>query len=288
MTLRRYFRKTIDSAAITYATVESVAGNKVTVRLVGTDGRMTNLTAVGDIPINEGDRVIVDYSAGITPVVRGIETHLEPGESAGYSGELPGGIGVESTDLDQEQTEEEVPFVEAEDVGVKAVVEDQSYEGDPYDPILHTYDPRTVNFGYNRSDWKSCEWDTHNMYGPLTTFGPTEITIPKDGKYIVDARWDKSIHDDTQYHYPGFSRLTVYLNGTTEIAAGYGVRSGFQWTEGCRAFRIVELQKGDKLSMTIWHTYPQDEYQLEKWDTGLNSETPEVSLTIQLVPGSNL
>lgn len=69
MTFRRTVRKAIQSGSTVHATVESYALGYATVRLATNGARLTNLSTQGAI-VTAGDKVIVDYSAGVKPVVR--------------------------------------------------------------------------------------------------------------------------------------------------------------------------------------------------------------------------
>ena len=69
MSLRREFRQQLTKGAWTWATVESTALGKATVRLAKNGARLTNLPILGE-GVSVGQRVVVDYSAEGTPIVR--------------------------------------------------------------------------------------------------------------------------------------------------------------------------------------------------------------------------
>jgi hypothetical protein len=67
--MREQFRRTIQRGTVVYATVEEYHGGLATVRLTGGGNRLTNLSTLG-ATVTVGERVTVDYSQGITPIVR--------------------------------------------------------------------------------------------------------------------------------------------------------------------------------------------------------------------------
>lgn len=79
--LRRPVRQAQTSGAYVYGLVEDIPFGYATVRLGSPDGaRLTNLQVVGG-GVAVGDTVIVDYSAGVPPIVRSVTLEGEVSES---------------------------------------------------------------------------------------------------------------------------------------------------------------------------------------------------------------
>ena len=84
MSIRRSVRKAMQTGTTMYARVEESNLGLATVRLGGLGARMTNLSTVGG-QVQAGDTVIVDWSAGVDPIVRPLFVEAEAEVELGLS-----------------------------------------------------------------------------------------------------------------------------------------------------------------------------------------------------------
>jgi hypothetical protein len=193
MTLRRDVRKAIQRGSSVYATVEEYKLGWATVRLATNGARLTNLSTQGAI-VDSGDQVIVDYSAGVRPVVRPLF--------------IPE---YEEDELEPDEGKEVVPV--NDDWACMVTVEyDNGYGLDPdgndprpYD-CWHQFVPMAtwtkVRFADNwwYAAWgpggiygDTVElWDTGEgaagMYNETNNFGQDHIVITRTGRYWIHSR----------------------------------------------------------------------------------------------------
>jgi len=195
MSLRRTIRNTIKRGNTVHGIVESYANGLATVKLSEGGSRLSNLSTIGGT-INVGDEVIVDYSAGITPICRPIfiyeEDPVDLGLSIAELVEHPDGPTIIDEELD--------PIVPNPtqwiDVGFALTGWDIAYNyPDAYDYVQHmpykTWQP--LVFAENVPEYLliSPIYDTEdafNMFWP----GPDYMDIKRAGKYLIKAQyiWD--------------------------------------------------------------------------------------------------
>lgn len=265
--VRRPVRRTLTRGSIIHATVEQFQFGLATVRLAGNGARLTNLSTIGG-EVAVGDSVLVDYSAGIKPIVRPLFL------------------------------EEELEDVIVADSPVEKVEAVDNYGGcfgwhlnwiEPEIWIQHgetyTYHigPKTnLDFSYSNTWWEDGDFGVTDQGG---WWGRTYVTIPVSGKYLIQCG-DENNH---WYHMPpfgGWHRLRVLKNGTV-IGEDYMPDAKdfvFDYA-GLNVTMIQEFEAGDKISFDYMFTIPEESYWLGNYYTnpGEGSE-----LIIKLIPGTGV
>jgi hypothetical protein len=245
MSIRRTIRKALQTGTTMYAKVEETNLGLATVLLGGTGARMTNLSTVGG-PVVIGDTVIVDWSAGINPIVRPLFIEEDPEE-------LPPGVSAPENVLEEEDI---------------STFQD-SLAGGWFNP---PYWSLTVGVPYiwfgGRYDWWDSQFyqeyfDSANICKNVAIFEDGVMTIPRDGKYLVGMACNEvTIHNnqdadgsidpvEQQCHY----RIRIIKNNSTPIAVGTG-----QWSvdwygaPGINLTAFEPLLAGDRLTFEIYFT----------------------------------
>jgi len=156
MSIKRTVRKTHQSGAWVYATLEALAGGYATVRLARNGARVSNLP-VATPGLRIGDQVILDYSAGIPPAVIPAVAYEQIVARK-----------LEVTKVQKEEAETILPALTS-DIGVKL--------------------KRCSNVGagtiWETINWLDVVWDTAVFFDPLI---PTQITFLVAGLYLLIAR----------------------------------------------------------------------------------------------------
>jgi len=242
MSIRRTVRKALESGTTMYAKVEEVNLGLATVRLGGTGRRMTNLSTVGG-QVQKDDTVIVDWSAGINPIVRPLfladeEEPLPLADSAGES------------------------FVDYEDYGC-AVGSHMYYEWGIgiYEGIGNKM--RNAMFDWSLFyEWNEL-WDSANMCATPYPYGDEFITIPRDGKYYFVYNgcmhmgsnyygWQQYVDIDMQ-NEETYYRMRI-LNGTTPIGECTGQLAVGYWGEtNMRATAFEWCEAGDQIYFEFYY-----------------------------------
>lgn len=164
--LRRQSRNIHQKGAYVYATVEDVILGLATVRLTGGGARLTNLPVVGGAVYN-GQRVAIDYSAGVPPVVRPISEEQQPTVGLG----LPEGP--------------EVNVYKRRDHSCRLILTEEE----------------TVT----KDQWLTVPWDEAEYQTDTFWTSGANITLPLDGVYIflADVAWSESHDHWAQIHEYG-------------------------------------------------------------------------------------
>jgi len=147
--LRRPIRQTHKSGAYIKAVVEDVTLGYATVRLANNGARLTRLPILGGA-VSVGENVIVDYSAGIPPLVRPITTP--------WVDELELETGGHGEALNEIQS----------DVSFK----------------VYGTSTQLVGKSYSEVEWSTAEWQTESFF---SSGNPTKIVLPYDGFYFIYA-----------------------------------------------------------------------------------------------------
>lgn len=174
MSLKRGIRKAIERGSATYGIVEAVNADLVTVVVVGTGSKVTNLNYLGSIAPEPGDLVILDYSAGPKPLVRLVDNQEEFPEDPSMfvpQVEAPGPLGDSS-------------YFAGIDVGMGCTTRAFSnrFPNEPHD----VYEPWLQYWGFNLSGtWINAIYDTDNIYGDAVYTGPQYFNINRNGKYLI-------------------------------------------------------------------------------------------------------
>lgn len=239
--LRESVRKTIDTGAATWAVVESFQLGLATVRLTNNGARLTNLNVMGG-NVNIGDLVIVDYSAGVKPIVR---PPLYAKEE--YLTEIPLEIAEPITaDAAGES------FTPANGIGFRLIsydTDDMWFDsGTPYRPLP-------------RGQWVTLFWD-YSQWG--ATIKGTSVRIPASGFYLVSAFWDEAINcreiigiknnQPVQYiawDFSGYYHLQVKCNGDVILQS---TSRDFETILGhftCHGTMFGHFDGGDVLEMQL-------------------------------------
>ena len=161
---RSIFRRTHRAGAKRKAVVEKLKIGKATVRLVGTNVRMTNLNVVG-YGIEEGDLVYVEYG-GIKPVVKPA-SRAEQEELI-----LLGSGGKRAGDVTDEPNS---------DVGARVYrLTDLVVPWNTWTPV----------------EYDTVDWDSSNFWTPVL---PERFTAPQTGNYLVLFHWAWQKTDRVEY-----------------------------------------------------------------------------------------
>lgn len=161
---RNIFRQTHRAGAKRRAIVEKLKIGKATVRLVGTNVRMTNLNVVG-YGIEEGDLVYVEYG-GIKPVVK------PAGKAEQERLKILGSGGKRRGDVEAEPSS---------DVGARV------YRSTNLTIPYNTWTPIPFN---------TVDWDSSNIWTPVL---PERMTAPQTGNYLVLFHWAWQKTDRIEY-----------------------------------------------------------------------------------------
>jgi hypothetical protein len=261
MSIRRTVRQAIKSGSSMYATVEAYRLGRATVRLQDSGARLTNLSTIGG-EVEPGQRVIVDYSAGITPIVRPEFLDAPTPELEPIAPDLP---------------EEK----EYEDIGC-CVWHQGSYTEELH---IHQDEEFIVPIGWNKPDYD--EWGSPWFSGFEINLqgnpGDPYVLIPQAGKYLISISWNEWwANYFIGMFIKGHARARVLKNGGP-IGEFY-VRNGegFAFHGGLAMAMIDQFNVGDKvsleLSQDITDDYPIDEYAYYWYDTR--------SMVLQYIPGS--
>lgn len=244
MSVRRPIRKAMQTGTTMYALVEESNLGLATVRLGGLGARMTNLSTVGG-QVQAGDTVIVDWSAGVDPIVRPLFVEEEP--------EVELGISVPETLIDDED------FSTFQD----------TYHGiqEGHDAYISTGVPylwRNGRFDHWKSIYYQEYWDSANIVANTSTMGGEYMIVPRDGKYLIGfvclevflhnlpgPNGDYVDNVESQCHY----RIRIIKNNSTPIAVGTGLWSvDYYGAPGINITAFEPLEAGDQISFEIYFT----------------------------------
>lgn len=202
--LSPYVRAAIDSGTALAAIVEEINLGQATVRIgSGKGARLTNLSVMGE-DIEPGDEVIVDYAAGIEPIVRPITTISEDVEAL-----IAWALAIAPEDA--WGGEELAPAI---DIGCSVNFQcfDRSWEsGVPKMPLF-------ANIPY-KLPFNVIMWDPGQMSYPWST----QVTIKDTGYYLVHFSWIEPVNATVIPVYPvwqlpvkeqyGVFRVRILHNG---------------------------------------------------------------------------
>jgi len=264
MSLRRTVRQAIKAGTTMYATVESYHLGLATVRLHENGARLTNLSTIGG-EVEIGQTVIVDYSAGVNPIVR------------------PEFVTEETDTLEpvlQEVFEpREIP-VEDEDYGCCAWQEGAGIA----DFWLYDAQPFIVPFGYNMDyeGYHAGSWDTGGWIDWTANPGRDYLLVPRDGKYIINISWSDFWTNVDPGNISGYCKVRVLVNGSP-ILEFYGRDGeGLWYQQGLSALMIDELSQGDHVQLE-WTIFFGGNYHLDYWAA---YEYDSRSIKLQYIPGT--
>lgn len=147
--LRRPIRQSQKSGVYVYADVEDINLGYATVRLANNGTRMTNLPVLGGA-VTIGERVIIDYSSGVPPLVRPITTPWE--DDAGLLGSSFG-------------------------ESMNEVQSDVSFK-------VYGDTPQLIGTSYGQVEFATAEWQTESFFA---SGNPGVVTLPHDGFYFINA-----------------------------------------------------------------------------------------------------
>jgi len=152
--LRRTIRKTHQSGAWVYATLEAIANGYAAARLATNGARVSNIPVTSP-ELQVGDLVILDYSSGIPPVIipaAGRETI----------------IATALQTVKASASEPTIPLITSTDIGVKLKGCSNVGAGESWETIRFT----------------DVVWDTAMFFDPLY---PSRITFKVAGIYLMNA-----------------------------------------------------------------------------------------------------
>ena len=148
--LIRPIRQTQKSGAYANAVVEEISLGYATVRLAKNGARLTRLPVLGGA-VSEGENVIVDWSAGVPPLVRPITTPYP---------------------------EDEIDLSEGRGEAMNEIQSDVSFK-------VSANTPQLIGTSFSKVDWGAAEWQTEAFF---STGDPSVITLPADGFYYITAQ----------------------------------------------------------------------------------------------------
>lgn len=253
MKLRRPVRQAIEQASAVYATVEDYQLGLATVRLGVAGARLTNLSTIGGI-VEPGQRVVVDYTAGLRPTVR------------------PEYFTVEE---EPELTEIETPSEKGQGIpDIGGYYCRTAYYDDPQAIVMVRGIPVVIPFGpENYDDWMfGCYWRSGGMWVPSGGFSE-RLQATVSGKYIIYAQVNDWIYEHWGI-YTGFERMRILkqvaFTGEEEVVAEMNVRdveSPYNGNNpGLSLCAITQMDEGDYVCMELMYTYPQDFYEMDFYD----------------------
>jgi hypothetical protein len=239
--LRRPIRQTQKSGVYIYAVVEGISLGYATVRFANGGARMTNLPVLGGA-VMVGEKVVVDYSGGVPPLVRPITTPWE--DEAGQLGE---GFGESMNEIQS-------------DVSFKVY-------GDT---------PQLIGTSYGQVEFATVEWQTEPFF---TTGNPKVITLPYDGYYFIYAQlavrgfedwrsmlpslWNDDLAGDKIMAFKqktGRQRVEAELRGSEVGTFGYQIGESMDMEP--TMFTTIDLHgmlpgtEGEEISVWLKHTEP--------------------------------
>lgn len=268
MSIRRTVRRTIQTGSSIYATVEEYNLGKATVRLIDNGARLTNLSTIGKA-VSPGDMVIIDYSAGVNPIVR-------PSFEQQSSTTPPEAIDATSYTEDEEQDP-----IFLEDVGAAGLLNDQSYPiyKNTYAYLPFKYNNSTPTHDYDMAGY----WETGGGWIDWDTYGGRDyIEVQKTGKYIIQTEWlCWHSHVTDWIEFSGHTKFRIYKNETiiSEWIGRWGERSIYSST---RHSFIYDLEEGDK----IYREYYQNLHrQTTTWSVTYDHRD-WINLSLQYIPGT--
>jgi hypothetical protein len=241
MSIRRHIRKALQTGTTIYARVEDVSLGLATVRLGGIGVRLTNLSTVGG-EVAVGDTVIVDYSAGVNPIVRPLFVQDEPEE-------LPLGISVPETPIDDED------ISTFQDTWYSWETETYLAQGVP-----HQF--KGGSFNYFDDPYYTEYWDSANICPNSSRFEDGAMTVPRDGKYLIGFQWLEPLQKSTEEPGPDpttvesscFYRIQILKNNAA-IAEGTGQWFLGFWGETSINISTFEpLLSGDRITFEVMFT----------------------------------
>ena len=245
MSLSRDIRKAIESGSAAYAVVEANYNGYITVKLIGSDQRITNLEFIGAYSPEEGSKVIVDYSAGDKPVIRPIEQEylgtereytMQPRD---FIAEIDPGIMVASVD-----------------VGMGCTVNAQgfTFPNEPHDP----HDTWIQHWGYNTAAWTSSIYDTMLIYGEPLLVGQQYFNISLNGKYMIT--FHSSLHlAGGSYSGDPYGTLTAFIYrlgayGPFPFMVGRATAAGYNSYYNIDISKMIYLPAGDQVYVELVYT----------------------------------
>jgi hypothetical protein len=266
MKLRRAVRTSIQRGTQIYATVEEYALGRATVRLAPNGARLTNLSTLGK-EVEPGDRVIVDYSAGVEPIIR------------------PEFITIEERELEptSEDTMEEIP--EAGEQGDHGcyVVREGSYEDN-----VKAYNgtPLKIPFSTNYPEWPQWPvfWDTDDHHDYVDSFGRDYIVIKHPGKYHLFACWCDYMQQTMGIEpWSGWMRVRILVNDQPVAVRYMYVEVGDYTNPGPQVSCFWPLEEGDHVSLELTQTCENGEYWFDQYGGAMVDKR---ALCVQFLPGT--
>lgn len=281
MNLRRTFRKAIKSATYGLATVETYRNGFCTVRMAVSGQRLVNLSvAGGDVQV--GQKVIVDWSAGVPPYVHPI-TFTPDQLAAAYS---------EKKEVSTYIPKDSPPTPEILDVGVAVYRTDPGFGYTYVDNAVES----VISWKYNMIPWPEFAelWDSYGLYDHMVQGGQDSISITVPGVWLIWAthNWILGFgYYDTDVALNDHIRVTIKKNG---VPIAWNNFNPSIYHAG-NVTTLAKLNSGDSISLHIYQDmmymrYPSEwpPEALNKWmiqSDGLDQYC-DLDLRLQLVPGT--
>jgi hypothetical protein len=280
MSLQRNVRKSIEGGSTSYATVEEINNGLVTVKLLGSNSRITNLEYIGSTVPIVGSKVVIDYSAGDKPIVRISEDQLYSGER--YMNEAFTQIEMQSR---LEDPNDEGGVVQGGvDVGLAVTTKPGSIEF-PNEP--HAKNVSWIQYwGKNTGNWESVIYDSGD-FDDSPTMGTQFFDIPVSGIYLI------SLITNADIPTLGVLKAEVMRGYGTDpdvcFLKGIAANSGYGNYFNMDVSKIVYLPADDQISVQLTYTGSGSAYSLKntsnplKWVTAQNEFIFKIQLLSETI-----
>lgn len=255
MSFQRDIRKAIESGSISFAVVEANNNGFITVQLIGSTSRITNLEFIGSTAPQAGDKVILDYSAGNRPVVRPVEGQTLIGLlNYNYMGEDANYYQMENPDDYPDPTS--ILEMGGIDVGMGCTVNANGYQfpNEPQDP----FDNWVQYWGYNvPGGYQSIVYDTMSIYGIPVVVGTQQFNIQISGKYLLT--FHSSLHIAGLSGSDPHGTFSVFCNrtlgyGPFPIMTGTATAAGYNQYYNIDISKLIYLPEGEILEFEMMYT----------------------------------
>lgn len=322
MNLRRDVRKAIQRGSSVYATVEEYKLGYATVRLAKNGARLTNLSTQGAI-VTRGDQVIVDYSAGVKPVVRPLFIPAYEPETL----EIDSGKEVTPPD-DDFSCAVNVTYAYGHGLGPEG---EDPFPYESWEQFIPISTWTKIQFADNQWKWGSETWGfsveyydsapgAAGMYDETKDFGQNYIEIKRTGRYIITAKMEfdenggnrttgipyydlpyvyvgDTLYNPitgekrTAYNNDGHFEMRIVKNDIPVAWGTYRTTENGDWTQGGLdgpypiLNAIVWCAYGDRIAIEVWENN-NGPYYWPGWGYPASGNTDGNGISVVYIPGS--
>lgn len=251
MSIIRKTRRAIEGGSTVYGLVEANNGGFITVRLLGSGSRLTNLSYIGSRSPQENDQVIVDYSTGNRPTVYLAESQIYSGEA--YM--LESQKALEMLPAETDSIDGGGAFFGGLDIGfgITTKVGSSLLGNEP-----HNSDTSWIqHWGINRTNWQSAIYDSAD-WDDNPIGGKQYFTVGISGIYMLSFTSLLNITGVEGSNPLGSLRVRVMR--TYGIASDVAIMKGVSPASAYNSFynidinKVVYLPAGEVLSVEVLYT----------------------------------